>query len=89
MSDPSPEEVDVVREAVRQVVGDRKIARFRDRDLALLWRQRFETKEDLLTATSEQLALINLPAALIAHLKAGECVGLVSSAPRVTSKVDL
>ena len=82
MRNPSPEELDVVREAVRQVVGDRKIARFTDGDLALLWRQRFKTKEDLLTATSEQLAIINLPAALIAHLKAGECVGLVSCAPR-------
>lgn len=85
MSDPSPEKLDIVREAVRQVVWDDTIAKFRDGDLALLWRQRFETKEDLLAATSEQLALINLPAALIAHLKAGECVGFVSCAPRFTS----
>ena len=38
-AEPSPEELDVVRDAVRQVVGDGKIAKFRDADLALLWRQ--------------------------------------------------
>ena len=85
-AEPSPEELDVVRDAVRQVVGDGKIAKFRDADLALLWRQRFEAKEDLLAATSEQLARIELPAALIAHLKAGECVGSENCAPIFTSK---
>ena len=79
MSGPSAEELDVVRNAVRQVVGDAKIAEFRDGDLALLWRQGFETKEALLAATSKQLLLINLPAALVAHVKAGECAGFVSA----------
>ena len=85
-AEPSPEELDVVRDAVRQVVGDGKIVKFRDVDMALLWRQRFKTKEDLLAATSEQLACINLPAALIAHLKAGKCVGSDNCAPIFTSK---
>ena len=85
MNVPSPEEVSVVREAVKQVVGDANIAKFKDEDLALLWRERFETKEDLLAATSEQLALIKLPAALIAHFKAaqGECNDFVNCAPNV------
>ena len=76
MDVPSPEELAVVRKAVKEVVGDDKIAKFKDADLALLWSGRFETKEDLLAATSEQLAFIKLPAALIAHLQAvqGECI---------------
>lgn len=85
-AEPSPEELDVVRDAVRQVVGDGKIAKFRIADLALLWRQRFQAKEDLLAATSEQLARINLPAALIAHLKAGECAGSENCAPIFTQQ---
>ena len=60
---PSPAQMDAIREAVRQVVGDDKIAKFKDEDLALLWRQRFESKEDFEAATAEQLANAKLPAA--------------------------
>ena len=81
MDDSTPEELDRLREGVRRIVGDEFIGKFRDGDFLLLLSERFADEKDLRAATSDQLRSIKLPAALIAHLKKGECFGLVSRDP--------
>ena len=69
MAQASPEQLDLVREAVKQLVSPDQLKKFDDDDFQLLWREKYRDVDDLRSASREDLLAVKLPGALVAYLK--------------------
>ena len=69
MAQPTPEQLDLVREAVKQLVTPDELKEFDGDDLQLLWREKYRSIAALKKASYEDLLAVKLPGALVAYLK--------------------
>ena len=69
MAQPTPEQLNIVRDAVKQLVTPDELEDFDSDDFQVLWREKYRSVAALGKALRQDLLSVKLPGALVAYLK--------------------